>query len=429
MLGKLLGSPKVWGPLFAVVVLAFFYFLVNFGAAVDPVGNTRGLPVAIVSRDAGAKVGGEKQRLGKRVAAEATSNKKIGDSVSWTRLATRREALAGIADGKYDGALVIPEGYSQNVARISAAAAGGSTGRQPGPAGVEVLINPSAGPFSSATVEQILTGVVRGASKATSDQLVGALGSKNVKVSPAAAAVLGEPVVAKVTDAQPIGQRGGRGLLPFYLMFTASVLGFIGANAIHGVVGGLAETLATRANRVPSAVQTFAVRSVLGLILAVVVGAVEASVAFGIYDAYHEASAFHVFLFLSLVSLFAALAVLAAFGPGIGVLVGSFLVISLGLATSGGTTPVESLPGYLRSLSGVLPFEHATEGVRALLFYGGRLDAGLGDALWILAVYLIGAGVLGAGISLGRQRLGDRKNGKPLEEPVRAARAAANDTP
>jgi uncharacterized phage infection (PIP) family protein YhgE len=96
---------------------------------------------------------------------------------------------------------------------------------------------------------------------------------------------------------------------------------------------------------------------------------------------------------------------LAALGPRGGILTGSLLIISVGLATSGGTTPVENLPAFFRTLSSVLPFEYMTEGTRALLFYGGRIDAGLGDALLVLLAYLVGAVVLGGLISLVGDRL------------------------
>lgn len=89
-----------------------------------------------------------------------------------------------------------------------------------------------------------------------------------------------------------------------------------------------------------------------------------------ILGVHHEASPLYAFGFLSLVaavSLAAALALL------------DFFVISLGLATSGGTTPVQNLPG-----------------IRALLFYGGRLDAGPGTAPWVLAAYLAGSVLIGS---------------------------------
>jgi len=591
---RILRNPKAWAPLLAVVALAFFYFLVNFGAASNPVENTRGLPVAVVNEDAGATLDGRKVDLGAQVVEGATTNERIGDDVEWTRLGSREEAMRGISSGEYYGALVIPRDYSGSIAKLAAppelpvalvnedggatlggrpvrfgdqvakgatsnerlegvvrwsevgseevsekgfaegryvaavvipkdysqrlaglAAPGAPSGassrspeparielvtnpavdaatlgtvrqvfsglvgsaseesaarlsgalsraggrvpageapllgnpvrqetreaRVPGaeapgsgggtPASIEILTNPSAGPFQSGTVEQILVGIVRGTSDATEIRLTDALQARGAQVPPVQAAALGQPVRAKITDAEPTGQNSGRGLMPFFLMFTASVLGFIGANAVHGGVDGLAVGLAARSGRRFSAGQLFAARAVLGLALALLIGAVEALVAFGIYGVHHEANPMLVALFLALVaavSLAAALALLALLGARAGVLVGSFLVISLGLATSGGTTPVESLPTFLRSLAYALPFEHSAAGVRSLLFYDGRLDAGLGAAIWVLGAYLAGALLLGGLISAAKERAFRRRKvfGQEVGEPeaVGAAR-------
>ena len=93
MFGKMLASSKTWAPLFAVVILAFFYFLVNFGAARSPVENTRDLPVAIVNEDVGAESGDEHIELGDEVLKGATTSEEIGDKVEWTRLSSRQGAL------------------------------------------------------------------------------------------------------------------------------------------------------------------------------------------------------------------------------------------------------------------------------------------------------------------------------------------------
>ena len=407
MVGKMLGSPKVWAPLLAVVILAFLYFLVNFGAARSPVENTRDLPVAIVNEDVGDEFGGEHVELGDEVLKGATTSEEIGDKVEWTRLSSRQGALRGIAEGRYYGALVIPKDYSRSVVKLL----NNPTRQGAEPARIEILANPSAGPFASGTVEEILTGIVRSTSRTTSERITGALEARGVRVSPQRAAVLGEPVVAKFTDAQPTGENSGRGLMPFYLVFTALILGFIGANAIYGGLTAMIEALAVRTGRVPSRVGLIFAATVLGFVLAPLLGAVESLVAFGFYGVHCEAGALYTFLFLALVaavSLFLALILLAALGPRGGILTGSLLIISVGLATSDGTTPVENLPAFFRALAGVLPFGYMTEGTRALLFYGGRLDAGLGDALQVLLAYLVGAVLLGGSISLARDRLARR---------------------
>jgi YhgE/Pip-like protein len=401
VVGKMLGSSKAWAPLLAVMILAFFYFLVNFGAARSPVENTRDLPVAIVNEDAGVTMAGERVDFGERVMKNATSNGEIGNKVRWTHLENRLDAVRGIAEGKYYGALVIPPDYSRSIAELTVPSASGSLE----PSRVEILTNSSAGPFVSVTVQTILTEVVDGASRATRERIVGALEASSVQLSPRQAAALGEPVVAEVTDVQPIGENSGRGLMPFYLMFTALILGFIGANALYGGLATFAGAMVASTRREPSRLRLFLAAMVLGLVLALLLGAVESLVAFGIYGVYHEAGVFYALSFLvlvSAVSLFLALVLLVTLGPRGGILTGSFLIISLGLATSGGATPVQNLPGFFRSLSGVLPFEHMTAGIRALLFYDGRLEAGLGAALWVLAVYLLGSILLGGSISLVR---------------------------
>ncbi len=411
MVGRILGSSKAWAPLLAVVILAFFYFLVNFGAARSPVENTRDLPVAIVDEDAGADSGGKHVDLGGEVVEGATTSEQIGDKVKWTRISSRQEALRGISEGRYYGALVIPRDYSRSVAELL----GDPTRGDAAPARIEILANPSAGPFASRTVDEILAGIVQSASRATSERITGVLAARGAQVSPQRAAVLGEPVVAKLTEAQPTGENSGRGLMPFYLVFTALILGFIGANAIYGGLTAMVEALAAHGQRAPSQVRLIFAATVLGLVLALLLGAVEALVAFGFYGVHHEAGAFYTFLFLALVaavSLFLALVLLAALGPRGGILTGSLLIISVGLATSGGTTPVQNLPTFFRALSGVLPFEYMTQGTRALLFYGGQLDAGLGDAVQVLLTYLVGAMLLGGSISLARDRLASKSSRK-----------------
>ena len=52
------------------------------------------------------------------------------------------------------------------------------------------------------------------------------------------------------------------------------------------------------------------------------------------------------------------------------------------------------LPGFFRFLAEWLPLRYMTDGARSLVFFGGRLGAGLGTALWVLAAYVVGAALL-----------------------------------
>ena len=81
MIGKMLGSPKAWAPLLAVVSLAFLYFSVHCGAERSLVGSTRDLPMAIVNEDVGAESGGEHIEFGEEFLNGATMSEEIGDKV------------------------------------------------------------------------------------------------------------------------------------------------------------------------------------------------------------------------------------------------------------------------------------------------------------------------------------------------------------
>jgi hypothetical protein len=66
-----------------------------------------------------------------------------------------------------------------------------------------------------------------------------------------------------------------------------------------------------------------------------------------------------------------------------------FPVNIMGIFSSGGAIPLSSLPIVHRIFSFILPTRYVVEGMRALLYYQGRLQAGLGAALWAVSVYFI----------------------------------------
>jgi ABC-type polysaccharide/polyol phosphate export permease len=84
-------------------------------------------------------------------------------------------------------------------------------------------------------------------------------------------------------------------------------------------------------------------------------------------------------------------AINAAFG-GIGQLVSMFVFIVLGLPSSGATIPLEAVPGFYRFLGIFEPMRQLSGGVRSILFFDARADAGLLRA-WIMIA-------IGAALSL-----------------------------
>ena len=208
--------------------------------------------------------------------------------------------------------------------------------------------------------------------------------------------MVGDPVRAGVTEAEPVGPNSANSQSPFFLAFLTNLAGFAGAAAIFFGVAAAAERLVSRGTH-PSRAGLWTVRLLLSLLYAALVAGAELLVAFGAVGVGHEAGTLRVFLFLTLsVASIVALTLLlmSLLGPA-GIGVAAVLGIILGLVSSGGLAPLEALPGFYQSYAAWLLLRYVIDGLRALLFYEGRSVAGLGDAVRVLGAYLAGSVVLG----------------------------------
>ena len=66
-----------------------------------------------------------------------------------------------------------------------------------------------------------------------------------------------------------------------------------------------------------------------------------------------------------------------------------FPINIMGIFSSGGAVPLTSLPIVHRFFSSFIPTRYMVDGMRALLYYSGRLQAGLGTALLIIMIYFV----------------------------------------
>jgi YhgE/Pip-like protein len=303
----------------------------------------------------------------------------------------------------------------------------------PEPAEIEVLTNPSAGPTAALPAQNISMEIVQAVSRTTSERISEQAGKRGAQLPPEVAAVVGDPVRADVTEAQPVGPDSGNGQSPFFLAFLASLSGFIGTAAIFFSVDHAAERLAARGVR-PSRTGLWTAKLMLGLLYAALVAAAELWVAFGLLGVEHEASTTQVYLFLAF-AVAAAVAVtmlLAAVLGAAGIALGVILTVILGLVSSGGFAPLEALPPFYQAYADWLPLRYAVDGLRSLLFYDGTLDAaglegglkdalpfsgedgpseaaGLESAIWVLGAYLAGSVTLGYAVSLVKDLFSTRR--------------------
>ncbi|MFJ6381715.1 YhgE/Pip domain-containing protein [Kitasatospora sp. NPDC092039] len=401
--------PKLWlFPSILCGLLAVLLSLLYMGGIINPSGHLHRLPIALVNEDQGPPPPGQPEPLGARLAAAVVAGTP-GSTVDWRRVdaAGLREQLAS---GKVYGALVVPKGFS---ADVTALAAGGATER---PA-VTVLTNPGMGSLGASIAAQIAQNAAHQASLAAGKQLLAAVpasGAPGPDTGATARLLLADPIAVTTQVGHPIGGHSGLGLSAFYYTLLAVLTGFIGGNIIHnGVDGALGYSDSeigpwhTRRPTVPiSRTQTLLLKMVMTAGITLLTSSLVLLCSVGVLDmdAPHQALLWIFSYCASLAVGLGVQAINAAFG-GIGQLVSMFVFIALALPSSGATIPLQAVPGFYRFLSVFEPMRQLSDGIRAILFFDARADAGLTRG-WIM----IGVGaVLALLFGFGMTRYYDRK--------------------
>ena len=304
----------------------------NYSQRISDLASPPTIPIAVLVEDQGAVINGQPMKLGEEVAKMITApDSPAPDFVKWARLDGRDEAMKGLESGNFYAAIVIPGDYSQQLLSMSGPPAvppsgqppalepagielltspavrpsttslienafngmvGGISGatsermlgvlseqgmtvppgaaamisdpvkgivseadvsdvagplpQAPEPAEIEVLTNPSAGPAVATPVQNISTGIVHAVSQATSERIAQQAGDIGAQLPPEVAAVVGDPVRADITEAQPVGPDSGNGQSPFFLAFLANLSGLIGGAVVFFLIREGAERLEAR---------------------------------------------------------------------------------------------------------------------------------------------------------------------------------------
>ncbi|WP_405906095.1 DUF3533 domain-containing protein [Streptomyces sp. NBC_00828] len=378
----LLRRPKLWlMPTVLTGLLALLLSLLYMGGIVNPNGALHDLPIGIVNADRGEPLPGQQENLGTQITRSITSGN--SDTVDWRTLTTA-QAQDQLASGKIYGALVVPADFTASVAALTTANA------KARPA-ITVLTNPGMGSFGSSLASRITQQAAQQASSAIGRELTAA--PATAEAGSTGRLLLADPVTVTTKVGHPIGEHSGLGLTAFYYTLLLVLAGFMGANIIGTGVDsalGYADTEIgpwhTRRPTVPiSRTQSLLLKmgmtagiTVLSTTLIMV-----ATVAILGMDASHLPLLWIYSYCASLAVGLGVQAINAAFG-GIGQLVSMFVFIVLGLPSSGATIPLQAVPGFYRFLSVFEPMRQLSDGVRAILFFDARADAGLTRAwLWI----------------------------------------------
>ena len=411
----MLGRPKLWlMPTVLTGLLAFLLALLYMGGIVDPQRDLHHLPIALVNADTGKPPAGQKQNAGTQIAAAITSDT-AGDKAQWRTL-TLAEAKEQLDTGKVYGALVIPPDFTDSLTALTTTTA---TARPT----MTVLTNPGKGSLGSSLASQITTAAAHQASATIGKQLTAAVGSQ---ANSTAKLLLADPVNVVTQVGHPIGSHSGLGLSAFYYTLLLVLAGFMGGNVVSNGVDtslGYADTEIgpwhTRRPTVPiNRTQTLLLK--MGMTAGITVLSVSlvmfATITVLGMDATHIPLLWIYSYCAALAVGLGVQAINAAFG-GVGQLVSMFVFIVLGLPSSGATVPLQAVPGFYRFLSYFEPMRQLSDGVRAILYFDARGDAGLARSWIMIAIGTVLALLFGFAMT----RYYDRKGHSRLTpQPVQA---------
>ncbi|MEU0939436.1 DUF3533 domain-containing protein [Embleya sp. NPDC005971] len=391
---RVLRNPRIWVmPSVIVGVLAFLLSMLYMGGILNPRTDLHRLPIGLVDADQGAPAGTE--NLGARITKGIAAAPDPDHAVSW-RIMDEDSARQQMGSGKLYGAIVVPAGFTASVAALGAPAPAAPTRPT-----VTVLTNPGAGSLASS----LATGIAQQALHAASLQLGAALTavppSGPGQATTASRLLLADPIAVAVAVGHPIGPHSGLGLTAFYYTLLLVLAGFLGGNVIgNGVdvaLGYVASEIGPWRTERPlvhiTRTHQLAVKSAMSAVLSMLTTTLIMIATIGILDM--DATHLPLLWVFSVCATTAVglgvQAINAAFG-GIGQLVSMFVFIVLALPSSGATIPLEALPHFYRVLAVFEPMRQLSDGVRAILYFDARADAGLTRA-WLGIAFGAAAGL------------------------------------
>jgi len=398
---NILSSWKAW--IFPVAVCSILVSLITafyIGAVVNPLGHLHGLPVAVVNQDQGAVAGTRRIDVGQKVQAGLSRTPAVSSRLAVNVTTLRAAEHAMNRDGSYV-TVVIPPGFTASLLRLA-----GVPGSHPvsGAPEIMILTNQRAGTEGVGLATGILEPALAAASRQIGRQLTAIAPAPS---SPATRAFLAHPVTVATVVYRPLPSHTGLGLSAFYAALLFLFCGFFGAAIINtsvdvGLGYATTETGPWWRQRRPVPInrwQTLIIKWVMaapltgimtGILLLVAVAGLG-------MDAPH-AGLLWLVGWLCAASVAAGTLVLFAVLGNLGQLVALLIFIYAGLASVGGTVPLQALPTFLRWLSEFEPLRQVLAGTRAILYFNAQADAGLTRSVTAAASGLVLWLIVGAAI-------------------------------
>jgi hypothetical protein len=360
-----------------MVLVTIFYI----GSVVNPVGHLRGLPVSIANEDAGATIGARHVDFGVQLQSGLTGSHAVSTLLSLTPERLQAAKVRMDHNGAY-ATVVIPPDFTVSLLSLTGLRlpAGTSAGKPI----VQLLANQRAGTVGVELANGVLTPAIAVASHRIGQQLLAA--ARPAPQAGSTAAVLADPITFTSVDYRPLPSHSALGLSAFYVALLALIFGFLAATIVNVTVDAATGYATSEVgpkwrqlaplpiNRWQTLLTKWAmVLPITGLLMGIML-----LVAIGLLgmDA-PNAGLLWLFTWLCAASVAAGTLVLLAILGTQGQLLALLLFVYLGLASAGGTVPVQALPGALKLVSQIEPLRQILSGTRSILYFNSAGNAGL----------------------------------------------------
>ncbi|MGD0311529.1 MAG: DUF3533 domain-containing protein [Acidimicrobiales bacterium] len=396
---RLLRVRTLWITVAAITsVLIVLMTLIYIGSVVDPAEHLHGLPVLVVDEDTGATVGSQHIDVGNKVVAAldqtpAVTTRLSLDSVSMPEATARLDR-----NGAY-AVIVIPSDLT--VSTLDLYGVRVANGPAPSLPTIRLLTNVRAGSLGVSLATGVATPALVAISRAVGHDV-----AASVPTTPAGnasvAALRTNPFTLATVQYRPLPPHSALGLSAFYISLLAIMCGFLGATLINATVDGALGYATNEVGprwqqRVPVRItrwQTLLAKWAMALAIPPVLTGLLLLVAIGLLnmDASHVALLWVFLSFGAVVIAMGTLVLFAALG-NLGQLVAILVFVYLALASSGGTIPLQALPGILKFAANFEPLRQILDGTRSILYFNatgaagltrGFLLTGLGLVLWLV---------------------------------------------
>ncbi len=393
---------RFWAvPILVTLVLLSTVSAFYLGGILQPMTNLRHFPVAITNEDAGP--------TGAQVVKGVLAG--FDHDAYDVRVLEPEQAKKQMDNAQIYGIAVIPPNFSS---KLQAYAKSALTPGRVERAVIVVSTNPRAGTLGASIAGQTLQREV-----AMIDQRVGQRLSQEVaaqtgkKPEPGAVALmLANPVEVKSSVHNALPDGTGNGLSAFYYALLLLLGGLVASIVVSMLVNSMLGTALTEFRPVygsgenVSRFRTLLIKWAMIVVVAVLTSAAYLAIGSNLGMPVQKSFALWLFGAFAILAVGVASTSLIAAMGATGVVVSLFVFVILGLPSAGATVPLEATPAWFEWLAKFEPLHQVFVGTRALLYLGGRADAGLAQSLEWSAVGLVVAVLFGGVVT----RLYDRRD-------------------